>query len=576
MSKKKHLSVVEESSLVVDGHDDEGRPRRARLTARIIGPESVRKQLASPDEDGPTDAPQSRAKDEDELNKLFKGKGIMRPSYNLRQLAQMHEQSTELGQAIRSMVTNVVGFGWQLREKQIPETVRERFKEEIERERFMIDTRLKALHATQSLTMIREAEHWDKHSVGQGYLELVENRRGDLVQMNHVHGHSVLMSIRQPKASRTLLPVVRPDLDFRIEEIEHSHRFRKFVQLRRTGSKAKPVWFKEAGDPRVMDWRTGEYLPEGARLPLRWRATALMQNRIYSPVSAYGVPLWIGNLFSLLGSRAAEEINYNTLSSNAIPSMMVIVENGTLTEGSIARMREWTEQHIQKSQNYSTFLLIEGETLDDGSPDPGQFKIRIEPLKRLQQQDELFQDYDQNNRDKVRQAFRLPPIFVGRADDYTRATADTSRDIADEQIFAPERTKADWLINRFVLTKMGARFHTFRSNHPNITDDIELIRMMGIGERSGAVTPRRADRIMRDVFGDDLGPMPQGVDLDIPYSLQFAQAQAGGEAGGGAGGQAPQAKAIRVEDLISLRKSVEQELESRWLLDEQAIYGEAA
>jgi len=574
--KKKHLSVVGKSSLTVEGHDDAGNPRRARLTARIIGPESVRKQIAAPDEEGPSDAPQSRAKDEDTLSKLFKGKGIMRPTYNLQQLAAMHEESTELGQAIRSMVTNVVGFGWQLREKQIPDDMRSRLQSEIDQERFMLQARLQAMHATQSLTMIREAEHWDKHATGNGYLELVENRRGDLVQINHVHGHSVLLSVKQPRATKLSVPVVRPDLDYRIEEIEHSYRFRKFVQLKRSGSTAKAVWFKEAGDPRVMDWRTGEYIPEGQKLALRWRATSLLHNRVYSPISAYGVPLWIGNLFSLLGSRAAEEINYNTLSSNAIPSMMVIVENGTLTEGSIERMREWTEQHIQRAQNYSTFLLIEGETIDDGAPDPGQFKIRVEPLKRLQQTDELFQAYDQNNRDKVRQAFRLPPIFVGRADDYTRATADTSRDIADEQIFAPERTHADWMINRFVLGKLGARFHTFRSNHPNITDDIELIRMMGIGERSGAVTPRRADRIMRDVFGDDLGPMPQGIDLDTPYSLQFAQAQAGGDAGGGAGGQAPQAKAIRIEDLISLRKSVEQELESRWLLDEEEIYGEEA
>ena len=36
-------------------------------------------------------------------------------------------------------------------------------------------------------------------------------------------------------------------------------------------------------------------------------------------------------------------------------------------------------------------------------------------------------------------SFRLPPIFVGITSDYTRATASESREVAEEQVFEPER-----------------------------------------------------------------------------------------------------------------------------------------
>lgn len=32
---------------------------------------------------------------------------------------------------------------------------------------------------------------------------------------------------------------------------------------------------------------------------------------------------------------------------------------------------------------------------------------------------------------------------------------------------------------------------------------------------------------MSDIFEGELGPMPEGIDLDVPYSLQFALAQKG-------------------------------------------------
>jgi hypothetical protein len=91
---------------------------------------------------------------------------------------------------------------------------------------------------------------------------------------------------------------------------------------------------------------------------------------------------------------------------------------------------------------------------------------------------------------------------------------------------------------------------------------------MAIAERSGAMSPRRADRIVRDVFGDDVGRLPQGIDLDKPFSITFAEAQKGGGMGGAQGLEAggDPAKGV-LQNLVSLRHSIEKELDDRFLTD---------
>lgn len=569
----------------LEGRDKSGRSVQSVLKATIIQPRGL--PVHKQDEDGEIDParpdlPVSNVEDEDEFRELVQGKDVLvAPPFSLRTLAMLKDNSTELAQAIRTMVVNTAGFGWMLRELPMSEELRRQHEKEILEEKQRLTALLQVIHPRLSLTMLRKQAQEDRHSTGNGYLELISTARGDLAGINHAHGHSVRLTKRDKKSTKVTVPRVRPDLGFAIEEVNFNYRFRRFVQIRNaftTGRSSnigghKAVWFKEAGDPRQMDWRDGTFAKDDESIPMRFRATEMIHFKIYNPVTPYGIPVWIGNLFSLFGSRAAEEINFNTLSRNNVPSMFVVVENGSLTEASIERLQEFVESQISTAQNYSKFILLEGEALDEGSPNPESFRIKIEPLTNIQQQDQLFQEYDANNRDKIRQAFRLPPIFVGRASDYSRSVADTSRDIADEQIFAPERDDDDHLINRFILGRWGAKFHRFRSNTPNITDDIELIRMMTFAEKSGGMTPRRADRIVRDIFGDDIGPLPEGIDLDRPYSLQFAEAQSGG-AGGGAGGARDTGDNVSkrmVVGLVSLRKSIESELDARALMDRNAI-----
>lgn len=520
--------------------DDNGKQRKVQLNARVIEAPITKAEASDPD------IAASKAI-EDTFNQLSQSEMLVAPPYNLKKLAALSDISTELGQVIDALVTNIVGFGWRLRERRVSEGQRQKYERDIASEQEDLQVRLTTVHPIKSITQIMEEVVGDMHRTGNGYLELVENRQAQVVALNHVHGHSVRLSKLDPRPTKVMVPRIRPDRGYMIEQVPMYYRFRRFAQIQNN----RLVWFKEAGDPRQLNVKTGEYAD---KLPLSKRATSLVHFKIYHQLTPYGVPKSIGNTFSIFGSRSAEETNFNTM-ENAIPSMFVIVENGVLTTESIERLKEWTENQVTKTKNRTSFILIEGDTADEGAPVPGQFKIKIEPLKQLQQQDQLYQEYDKNNRDKIRQAFRLPPLFVGISEEYNRATADASRDVADEQVFAPARSKIDHLLNRFVLVPWGSRFHMFEHNNPNITDDTELIRLMAIAEKSGAMTPRRADRIIRDVFGDNIGPLPTGIDLDKPFSITFAESQQG------MGGEQQQKKMLG--ELIDLRDKIEKELESR-------------
>jgi len=168
--------------------------------------------------------------------------------------------------------------------------------------------------------------------------------------------------------------------------------------------------------------------------------------------------------------------------------------------------------------------------------DTGNMKIEIKPLTSDQHKDALFQNYSANNQDKIRRAFRLPPIFVGRSDDYTRSTAESSRRLADEQVFGPERLVWDELMNRVIFPEMGFTYHKYKSNTPNTTDNEQLVNILAGAEKTGGMTPRIARMMLEEILGQTLpGFKPyepkdketeeaNNFDPDAPFSLSMAAA----------------------------------------------------
>ena len=463
------------------------------------------------------------------------------PPYDMMTLARLVEQSSELGQVVEAMETNIEGLGHRLLPRVTkPET--EEGKRLFEAERIFLTNFFDTVSLGGSFTTLRRRMRRDLEITGNAYIEVMRNARGAIVGLQTIPSYQVRLSLEDSFFTMAEVPQVVRTLEGGIEldsRIVYK-RFRRFVQgqMMAIGAGAKQAtrlrWFKAFGDPSVIHAETGQYIePEdvedwkgtGEPIPEGLRANEVIHVKLYSARTPYGVPRWIGNLLAVLGARSAEEVNYTTLKNNNIPSMVVSVSNGRLTEGTIDRIEHFVETQIRGSSNYSRFLLLEGEGAFEGE-DSGHVKIDIQPLSQQQHTDALFSQYITKNVESIRRAFRLPPIFVGATDDYNKSTAEASRRLADEQVFAPERDEVDWMINNLILADLGVLYHRFQSRTPNVTDNFELIQMLANAERTGGITPRISRSIVEDVFAGavdspDLDPVK--FDPDVPFSLTMAE-----------------------------------------------------
>jgi len=485
------------------------------------------------------DPGQSQKVPEDPIHSLsIKGLAIESP-FDMLTLAMTPEHNAEMNQCIEAMETNIDGFGHRfvprVRTTDPSNPVPDKLKKAVHKEKVRLVNFFAYATGEDSFTAFRKKIRRDMETTGNAYFEVVRNAAGRIQQFIHLPSYQMRLGRLDPEMQLIDRPVLelQEDNSVKVVKIKEWKRFRKYVQSKSvhlrnlsTLQGFKTRWYKALGDDRTYNNETGKEVKRKAdisKMKVSEKANELVHLKIYSARTPYGLPRYIGNLLGIYGDRAAEEINYITFRNNNIPSMVVAVSNGQLTEGTIDRIESFVESQIQGSDNYSKFLILEAETTLEGE-DGGQVKMDIKPLVKEQHKDALFQEYSNNNRDQIRRSFRLPPIFVGRSDDYTRATAESSRKLADEQIFAPERDEFDELFNRIIFPYMDVIYHKFRSNSPNTTDNTQLVKILAGAEKTGGMTPEVARILLEDILSTEMPEFPEGFPKNIPFSLTLAEA----------------------------------------------------
>lgn len=546
------------------------------------------------EEPAPTAAGTSRGtsqeRDVDPFTRLEKSGKIVRPPFDPLLLAVMPENSTEIGPAIDAMAINCEAFGWRL-EPRIPVNERTPIDvlEMLANERVLAENFFEsACQDENGFDDLRDKLRRDFEATGMFYVEFLEvPGTGTLDGLNHLPAWTMRLGRKDAELTEYVSKRIRKRVRFvelepeepedgllteppeeelagraairkqRIEEqvsyevVEETRwkRFRRYVQKHG----GKTTWFKEIGDPRLIDCRSGEVvarekleedhgtaasveprfaigagdaivIEEGTRgFPVKLAANPVRHLDLYSTRSSYGLPRYVGNLFSVFGSRAADEINYVTFKNQNIPNLVVTVANGQLTDDSADRIDEFLES-IQSDDNYSKILVLEAEPVMEGMRDPGVVKIELKPMTKEQHSDALFVNYQKNNDERTRRSWRFPPIFVGISEDFTGKTIDASRRLADEQVFGPERNRFDRFWTRWVLLEIGVVWSTFRSNSPNVAENADLVKLLAQGEKTGGLTPRIARKLIGRVVNEDLGEVdPDVLDPDAPFSLTLAE-----------------------------------------------------
>jgi PBSX family phage portal protein len=472
-----------------------------------------------------TERAAAKALGDDPFASMYGRNQIIEPPFSMFTLSTMPESCAELGPSLDAMAVNIERLGYRCSARQNTHDPNDKTPDDVldqvaEATNFFENAVLDQEIGT--LDELRSRLRRDLETTGNAYIEVIPNTIDPNKPAGLNHIPSWTMRLRKQDDELTRYEVPRPVRDrnntWTMKFFPTSKRFRRFVQIRENGLDA--VYFKEWGDPRSISSITGDVVDT---VDEDNRAHEIIHLKLYCSRSPYGLPRWIGHLFSIFGVRAAEEINYVTFDNNQIPAMALLATNVAVTDGSVDRMQEFIETRVQGNKNYATILLIEAEPIGEGMKDPGSMKLELKPLNEHQHTDALFQNYIEMNNDQIRRAFRLPPIFVGRAEDYNRAVAEASRKLAEEQIFGPERDVVDHMFTNTIIARLGLAAVVFHSNKPNVTDNYELTQLLATAERSGGLTPRTSTRIVEDVTNMELPEPPAEINPDIPFSITMAR-----------------------------------------------------
>lgn len=440
---------------------------------------------------------------------------IIEPVYNFKDLLKVYMSSSILRQCVDAYVTNIESYGFNL-EYVGPEGQEDSRAAQNEK------ARLNRLMATltsdeRSLQKHREDSRVDKEVLGARCFEIMRDSVGRVVGFDHIPTVTMRMTGKEKEYTEYTAydPVSGTVKTYR-------RRFRRFVQVDERGQK---TWFKEFGDPRSIDPKTGKV---DNSLDIEDEATEIYYDSLYSPGTPCGVPRWAGVIPALLGSREAEMVNLNFFRDNAIPAMAVLVSGGALTEESFDKIDNYI-QGVRGAASMNRIVVMEAVSdgaeaaaIDGSLPAP---KIDIKPMLSERQHEGLFTNYITDSERKARSAFRLPPIYIGSASEYNRASAFASMLTADQQIFVPERASWDHMFERVVLSTHNLKYWRVRSGGPGLHDPAEVARIVSTLGKEGALTPNVAIKIANRYLDADIQPvMDEWGDLPFSIIQQYVKA----------------------------------------------------
>lgn len=435
---------------------------------------------------------------------------------DMRGLKELVDNSTILPQCIRAYKSNIAGFGISVRYV-------EDYDEETPEMKAEWDT-LKQIIALFNMDMqtkeVFENVIIDRETYGISYCEVIRNQAQEVVELQFI--------VNTPSIDMTypLQPYVDIQYFYRGEAINRKKKFRKFRQ----NVGGKTVYFKEFGDPRIMDKRNGKYIEDSDDpIEIDNQANEIIEFRIGS--MPYGEVRWIGQVLTVDGNRRAEVLNNNYFRHGRHTPLMIIVKGGTLSDSAFSKLQEYMND-IEGESGQHSFLVLETDTLEAtvGFSEQKQPEVEIKDLASILQKDELFQEYQENGRKKTQSAFLLPDLYVGYTTDFNRATAQTAMEVTEKQVFQPERTSLAWTVNQKLLNGYRFRYVETQFDAPDITNPDDIQKMLNITERAGGLTPNIAKELTYEVLGKDGCEDYEGDwgDMPLAYAKTLSQTQQAG------------------------------------------------
>lgn len=426
------------------------------------------------------------------------------PPLAMNGLRALADESTIVPQCRTAYKTNIAGFGISVQYKEDYEKETEEMKKEFEYAQEILE----CLNMDKNIKEVFEDLIELRETFGIAYLEVIRDVSGNVVQVELIKDvETINKTIEQSEAQ---------DVSF-FYNGEKKNRKKKFCKYRQEKN-GKTVFFKEIGDPRIMDAKNGEYVTQGTECKLA--ANEILEFVIGT--RDYGMPRWFGQILNLDGSRKAEELNYRYFINGRHTPLAIVLSGGTLSEDSYSKLQEYVNS-IQGENGQHAFLLLEVEDDSNNSFESSQKPtVELKDLASILQNDELFQNYIDNGRRKVQSSFRLPDLYVGYTQDFNRATAQVAIEITEQQVFIPERKSLAWQINNKLLADYNFKYVEVAFNSPDLSNIEDLSKILAVCSAAGGLTPNKSKEILYKQLGETSEDY-EGEWGDIP--LAYAKTQ---------------------------------------------------
>ena len=429
---------------------------------------------------------------EDEYQQLYVGatrdQGIIQPPFALRSLDRLCQENNTLAPCIEVMVTNCERTGYSF------EAIEEE-EEDDEEDDTKIDELTEFFSEPwpgMSFMAIRELVRRDLERTGNGYFEVLRNAQDEIVLFRRVDSKMMRM-LRLDDAVPIDQTVMRKGKEVKLAVMTRERRFCQLV------NGVSLMYFKEFGSKRDLHKKTAVWAPQGQRLPANMRATEIMHfTVILDAHTPYGIPRWINQMPSVLGSRKAEEFNLQFFDNGGVPPVMIVIQGGTLG----AETRRAVEQmNSGAAAKNNRIQVLEMEPTAGTTDQVPKATITVERFGGDRTKDSMFELYDKNCEVRVRRSFRLPQILLGDSASYNFATAFAAYVLAEAQVFKPERDAFDEIITMRLLKAMGYNDYCLTSK-PLVLDDATLkLQGVEIVATMQQVEPADVVKAINDITG---------------------------------------------------------------------------
>ena len=293
----------------------------------------------------------------------------------------------------------------------------------------------------------------DEEATGNGYLEIVRNNGRKIAQLHHVPATTIRRRLSRGAGQKI-------------------GRVEGYVQIR--GSEKR--YFKEFGDQRAVDARTGTAIEKGQTLDPENRATEIIHFPIYDPMSQYyGAPRYVPAATAIAGNRHAAIRNVSFFENDAVPRMALLVSGGRLTNDSMQQIEDFVRGKARGTDQAHRVMIIQVEPHKVGFQQQNKVMVELKPLTVGVTEDASFSQYRKDNDEEIREIFGLGQIFF-TSEGANRANAQVAREITNEQEFEPDRLAKEYLLNQTLVCDLLQHEMTEKAdlNHDGELDEEEL------------------------------------------------------------------------------------------------------